>query len=154
MGLTLVSDTTTPTAVPNTSEVRRIACIIRGGIKEGDNRIRKINRAKTYNAAGLRDAPGKAAFDALVDAGVILRQDPPRQGAVGTYYLTDRLWQIPDTTAYDLGMMARWHLRAPDKRQREFDLQDPVFGEERKKWVLEAFIGGNLVPREGMEVPW
>lgn len=153
MGLTLVSDTTTPTAVPNTPEVRKIAYILRGNGFDGD-RIRKINRSKTYLAAGLRNSAGKAAFDALVDAGVILQQDTPRQGTVGTYYLTDRLWQVPELDDLEMGEIIRWYLRGPVRTRRELELTDPVFGEERKKWVLEAFIGGNLVPREGLEVPW
>lgn len=154
MALTLVSDTTTPTDVPNSPEVRKIAHILRSGIREGDSRILKINRTKTYRAAGLQDAAGKAAFDALVDADVLLRQGPARRGTMATYYLTDRLWQVPELDDAELGEIIRWHLRAPDMRQREFDLNDPVFGEERRKWVLEAFIGGNLQPRQGVTVPW
>lgn len=73
---------------------------------------------------------------------------------MATYYVTDRLWGVPELTDEERGEIVRWHLRNATTQQREEDFADPVFGEERKKWVLEAWLLGRLQPIEGTAVPW
>ena len=154
MALRLVADTTTPREVPDTPEVRKIAHILREKFPRDKNRIVRIHRARTYRSAGMGDGRGRRAFDALLDAEVLIPQSSGRGGRMGTYYLTDRLWSVPEISDLERGEIVRWHLRSATTQQREEDFADPVFGEERKRWVLEAWLLGRLQPVEGTAVPW